>query len=153
MKEHLFNFFFSRNKYDFFFEIFYTSLCAEPTYHGLWARSLVHVPVHGGRRPQRPRVAILVGERLEVEGSRFGGRVHFLAETQQVESGVGADLILHTWEKRGGRGALLDACLFVQNAKCNFFYLILFGRLVVFSHIMYYISVRIWNIDLIKHLV
>jgi len=42
-------------------------------------------------------VSVLVGEGLEVHGL---GRVHFLAESEQVERGIGADFIFHALREK-----------------------------------------------------
>lgn len=46
-----------------------------------------------GRWPKCTAVSILMRESLKLHGL---GRIHFFSESEQVECGVGADILIHT---------------------------------------------------------
>jgi hypothetical protein len=75
------------------------------THHGLGPTALMDMSI--ASHPTRTHGAygatvcafmpVLVWKRLELHGLV---RVHFLAESQQMECGVRTDLVLHTWKGR-----------------------------------------------------
>lgn len=81
--------------------------------HGLRSGAGVHVARMSGREHgagmagNGSGVSVLVREGLEVHGLR---RIHFLAEAEQVERGIGADFIFHALRMRLREENAISTC-------------------------------------------